>query len=960
MHDATDESENLVGRFQMFLSRLGIEVVFDEDDEIQRTPPEDSKRSRRASYTSVEDSIQSRQLPELEGPRRQLFRSSSQNDVPSASGAEILNRPEVRSTDTAANTNDRRAQFDNLARRGGLNARQNPSTTTHSQHVASREQPSTSQIANGVLATITNGSIATKHRSQQGSGLEEPRQPDIEEKTPPELVSNAKTLLFHHIASRCLSIFHDWQRKSRITQHKHQELARLAEIKDVEVLKRQTFDQWSNALAEKQHVEGTEKFFDRLGARASKARDLFLLTKAFSHWAQYTSDEVARSSAARHHILRTKYFNAWRDITAVNELKVRRLGLKKFFAIWRQKTCNVAANSNTAVDFRETHLAENAYRQWFWHFCDRRAPYYHSTRVRAKSLQRWRSVARSLSIRGAWSTDFAAMKLMQHVLAIWARRSSFVQGNHVQAKAFWQRNLLSYVVEDMSREVELGPVRARVGRSLNHRIVRSSFAAWTEKTRACLEASKLSDLRCMRKAWTSWNDALRVQSMAKTIDDRVLVQSLYKWVLAERCALSERLYETRVKTKVLKSWTIETDGHCSSLGRATHIIMRSRNQRAKGLALARWTDAAKVSRGREDDAHAFHESRLTTKVLRQCKAKQQDLSHLNDWASRAEFFVLASKSIKRWREAVVSTKKARRREAYAKVRRKAKFRLVRSCFQWWSSSTQLVSDMDQEASDFHNHRMLHTRVLTFYDWTERSLAISRADAKADEYYQHRLERYCLRSLVHRVQINQDSSQQALGFFQDRLEDTSAAALRRLNWQLFQVKRQSETAESLKERNSDKHFRKILKYWNDRTTVQRENANQVPSLRASSLHPTASINSRTQRGERTVVATRDAITDLGQSHLRLMPSSSAALQTPGYLRTPSRRSTARGSVSRLPAPTTPSMSRITPFYSRLRAQYTDVDNAASARGSFARRLVDNSRREEQETVEGETLVEQSEE
>ena len=44
-------------------------------------------------------------------------------------------------------------------------------------------------------------------------------------------------------------------------------------------------------------------------------------------------------------------------------------------------------------------------------------------------------------------------------------------------------------------------------------------------------------------------------------------------------------------------------------------------------------------------------------------------------------------------------------------------------------------------------------------------------------------------------------------------------------------------------------------------------------------------------------------------------------TPGYLRTPSRRTGARNR-SQVAAPSTPALAHITPFMSRLRAQYSD--------------------------------------
>ena len=90
-------------------------------------------------------------------------------------------------------------------------------------------------------------------------------------------------------------------------------------------------------MRERRRIAETERFFTHLERRAGRARDLFLMAKSLTHWAYSASKEIQRTSAARRHILRTRYFSAWRDMTAVNELKVRRQLFGKFFSFWQKQ-----------------------------------------------------------------------------------------------------------------------------------------------------------------------------------------------------------------------------------------------------------------------------------------------------------------------------------------------------------------------------------------------------------------------------------------------------------------------------------------------------------------------------------------------------------------------------------------------------------------------------------------------
>lgn len=190
--------------------------------------------------------------------------------------------------------------------------------------------------------------------------------------TDPRVVSDAEDLYFGRTARHC---FHAWHDHAVRNQQARQHLGQIALDHDRRILLKQSLGQMRDSLSEK-------RFWKQQERRASRARDLFLLTKAFTHWAQTTSDVVLRTSVAQRHILRTRYFNAWRDITVVNELKCRRLGLRKWFSVWRTRSNKQAINDEMGTALFEEKLVEQAYWKWFWAFCERRAPVWKDARLK--------------------------------------------------------------------------------------------------------------------------------------------------------------------------------------------------------------------------------------------------------------------------------------------------------------------------------------------------------------------------------------------------------------------------------------------------------------------------------------------------------------------------------------------------------------------------------------------------
>lgn len=195
----------------------------------------------------------------------------------------------------------------------------------------------------------------------------------------------------HRVTRDCIQT---WRNRTQERASRRDDMEHLAVAFDRRILLKLSFEQLRDTLRMRRSARETDRFFTRLESRADKARNLFLLTKAFTHWAKCAEDEVQRTSVARRHILRTRFFNGWRDITAVNELKIQHFVLGKFLRQWRAKAATIRDNSEFAMQLYEENLVHRVYKEWFFKFCAIAAPAWRNDRIRRVTLQKWSEIAK--------------------------------------------------------------------------------------------------------------------------------------------------------------------------------------------------------------------------------------------------------------------------------------------------------------------------------------------------------------------------------------------------------------------------------------------------------------------------------------------------------------------------------------------------------------------------------------
>jgi len=635
-----------------------------------------------------------------------------------------------------------------------------------------------------------------------------------------QLLRDADT--FEHFRTQAVAkdAIKRWRGLAINAYHDRYDMEERALTHDVGILKRQAFDQWRNLFLSKKRIAETERFFNQLERRAGRARDLYLLTKAFTHWAQCASEEVERTSVARRHILRTRYFNAWLEITVVNNLKVRRQRLGKFFSLWRQGLRFEHAENARAVTFYCNNLVETTYWRWFWNFCERRAPEWRNSRLKRQYFAQWLLTHRVDAERKVWAADSQEEKLKKRYFGRWVAKTRIIQLNQQRAEQHYQRKTTSRSFSRWRQQLQFLPKVRRVEGMVNWRIVSSAFSIMATRLRLEKQAEEVNRERIIRSAWTEWNDRLRLQALTHQINDRLIVQALYKWVLAERCVLLRRLHEERLKrralTDIAEHWRTLTSQH----NQICQTIAHNRNQMLLQSVFTQFKQKLHMHQQDSRLAHEFHAPKATLETLNLWTTNLAHSRQLHTWARDASFYFRCTRTLKRWRAAVTESQAQKRRTAYATMRRMTKMNLARRLLLNWHARTLHISTLHQSAEEITQHRDLQFATSLFDRWRARLDTVLTAQDSAAQNYNGELAHQHLQLWHSRFATAHIAHTKALDFATSHVQKIAYEALRSLQLKVFEYRSHAQTAAELRLWNQKRHFRAFLRGWFEKTLVRR--------------------------------------------------------------------------------------------------------------------------------------------
>lgn len=977
--DKSLRGKSLFEKFEILLWHLGIRLELDDDEP---TGPDTTRTENHVDYETQTREITSIPSEEDTTGRGQWRRASfnSMYDVENRSTQRSFGRPSSRSsvsrlqdeedvfTDTRPLLSPKAKRSRSLERNrpstpfpdegGRLNTESPPDAYKH-RHGRINSKPAPHNAPSGGQSVVRGGNQKQQSARElkprktskgqvngvasipnEGSAVEGMRllgeaavyQPPLSHLLRDASVfsSYRQRMAFRHVLTQ-------WSEKAKETKQTRENLFAVAVNRDSITLLRQSFDIWRSSLQQKLQVARTERFFKHLENRAARARDLYLLTKAFSHWAQITSDEIAKTSAARNHILRVKFFNAWREITAVNELKAQRLALKLPFKTWRKRFRQLPRDDVVAVELYQGNLVKRVYWKWFWGFCDKRIPQWRDSRLKWKSLICWLRALRTQRERDQEIDSRNSQFLLQSTFQMWSQRSRAIKEAQQQADKMQRTKLLKDNVRGWEMQHRLAPIYTQVSNMVDSRIVRHANDLWILRTRMARGAQEFNRHRVLRDAWTAWNNRLRSEILIARIDERLVMQSLYKWVLAARFRLMARIHEQRIKYEVLTKFVMNSQGLNARLVQEERDFKAQRARKLLSSKFSFWRSKLAIQRQREYAAVEFFAPGVLQDSVAVWRERTENIAKLEDWAQNARFYFLMTRTIKQWHASTVITSKRRRQDAYARIRRQVKINIAFETFSTWRSRAAHVAELERQADEVQHAKYFRLSTDLFHTWREATDDRLQGCRDADIYCNRQLAYHYLARWVGPFNSIRIQEANADKFIDIHVAGVAAAQLRKMSLRIFQLRSSFETADAMKDRILRKHFRNMFRHWLDRTRAQQE-ARPAEQQDPGEHEETA----ETDADEMERWPTLDNAMDVSElvPAPDLFQTSSFAPPTPGYLRSPSKRASRAKAIAQMS--TTPATPIRTPFASRLRAQLTTGRLESSMKSTNKRNSVANVR------------------
>lgn len=757
-----------------------------------------------------------------------------------------------------------------------------------------------------------------------------------------DLLRDASTFNMYRHRAMCRKILAKWWRGAFQARQTREARESIAVNRDRGTLLRQAFEPWQAIIQEKRHVARTDRFFKHLDERANRARDLYLMTKAFTHWAQLTSEEVARTSAARKHVLSIKYFNAWREITAVNELKAQRFALRRPFKRWRQKVSDLKQAESQAVTVYNKNLQHVSYWQWFWGFCERRAPEWYDYRLKRRSLLYWLQNFRTNREREHEIILHNRRSDLASVLQLWSQRTKTIESSEMLAENRHRIVVAREAFNEWKTQSRLAPAVSQAANMVNTRLLRGALTRWISKARMADQAHHMDELRIQRNAWMAWNDTLRCLALQARIDERLKMEVMYKWVLKERFQLMRRIHDQRIKREVFARFVTNTRGTYTRLLFNAEVHDDNRNEDILRSKLALWRDRLLLQREREYTAFEFYAPRLAQESLTAWRSKHDQIQKMEAWAGDARFYFLMKRSLKDWRQATLDSAKRRRKDAYAKVRRKIKMNLASKALTAWRARTNVIINMEQQAESLDRTNVLFDASQCFSRWHETALTRVQNYQDADYHYLHQAAFRQFLKMSETFIMRREMEEDADEFHRDHMLHQAGAALRKLSLRIFQMRNTDETSEALRERTFRKHARGLLRIWLDEARLKIEARDSLGPPIGPPVTPGRFSRAVDGEGRRTGSlfdhwirnpgVTPFKVEDLtmttsGDPTTSVDPAPASPLATPNFMTSPSKRAARARALAQIS--TTPATPLQTPFASRLlRAEGSNAQPASA--------------------------------
>ncbi|KAK0103565.1 hypothetical protein ONS95_005581 [Cadophora gregata] len=694
-----------------------------------------------------------------------------------------------------------------------------------------------------------------------------------------------------------------WKDRARDLKQDNLGLELIATDHDQKALSQSAFDSWRHAFLAKRKAAELERFQARREQQAWESRGNYLLQTSFYHWLHVANFHIRRTALARKLVVSTRVLNAWKDITAVNELKVRRQVLMKFFGVWKRQHANSVEEFTQAVQKYEGNLIEKVYRLWVRSLWEMKATKWRTDKTRRRVLFRWIVVSHNNWENRNSAEEKRKLDLAWHAWKLWRTRAEDQWRCGQEADAHYHGNVLRPYLIKWRKETKIIPAIITVQSKAAVGTLRDTFGIWKYRARQEREAATMDRMKILKEALTVWRYKHLSTILAARIDHRVLAGAFSLMRLREARILFGRHHRLRNSRAAFDFWKQRMEDARRRRLTQEDLARSLIAQKTKIDVLHTWAFRTDTKQRLEVVAMDHHHPRLLQGSVTKWSTRARHLQELDRRSQDANYYLVLTKALRQWKVSAEHSRREKRRAAYAQVRRAAKISLIRGVLHTWQDKARQTTKLHSQAAEVIENKTVILAMDLFDRWKARAEEVTELDGL---WRENILQKH-FTSWKNRSSAVQALETEAVLNYQEHRE---SRAVKQWSLLALKVRAQVNYATNIREKNAKKNFRKIFSYWRQKA-LQNRPGKRVIFVESSQFGAKAKFEAFSEFEEDL---------ELDEWAEGLDETGAVSTPLPGYLSTPSRRSERVMAVAARFS-TTPKAPLSTPFERQLRAQWS---------------------------------------
>jgi hypothetical protein len=213
----------------------------------------------------------------------------------------------------------------------------------------------------------------------------------------------------------------------------------------------------------------TEREHSRLLKRATRAREIYLASKVFNHWADRTARRLERDAVARRHMIRFRYFRSWSQAPALREPTTDHMRAAVAVRKWQrivavEKSLQITARA--AAQAYELKKVGRVLDYWSCHRLEHVGRHKTALRNRTGAISKWLSQAgHGEALEHAIRTQ-ACLRLQLYTIHRWqdhagketmlydtAKRIGDIQHSFTHLREWWDQAEISRRAAEYRKQV---------------------------------------------------------------------------------------------------------------------------------------------------------------------------------------------------------------------------------------------------------------------------------------------------------------------------------------------------------------------------------------------------------------------------------------------------------------------------------------------------------------------------